>query len=49
MMSPTELLQQIITYLAENVLFEFILTHILVIWISYNEISVLEQSAFYFN
>lgn len=49
MMSPTELLQQIITDLAENVYFELILSHILVIWISYNEISVLEQSAFNFN
>jgi len=48
-MSPDELLQQISTYLGENVGFEFTLSHLLIIWISSLETSVLEQNAFNFD
>lgn len=44
MMATAELLHQIIAFLAANTGFELILSHLVVIWILSNEISVLDQS-----
>lgn len=44
MMATAELLHQIIACLTGNMGFELILSYLVVVWISSNEISVLDQS-----